>query len=444
MPEIDEGTKPSNLHDAMSHYRAALDSLLAPETDCSQTAVLSVLVTRDRVQHVMQTDAAVTAEQIHDLGVLDLKLKQQVPRIVVTVGQQALVNWREAVQPAADAWWWSLDTYAMAAMPKPHFLLFTPVWFCVAVSLAYMIEIMRRLLGNSTEAPTTVLQGLLGLIVTGTIAQVVRQWLDSGSVSAGAAKRLWSWKTRYAYAAILVFLAVVVYLSNERLAGYYNNRGAINQSRGLVANALQDYQRAIRLSPGLDLAHYNLATLYEDGRNFDKAIEEYNLALQGDNSEIKHAGYRRALSYSNLARLYIIHRKDPRSAYDLLRAVFAPGGGLKLDIAAPEPQKTDLEYALYRNFGWANLGLKLFGDAQDALQKAAQLRQDRPVAHYLLARALEAQTTGTKQEKRKRIEEAVEHYEEFIAYAYSGQEQIEADWLSLAQQRRQHLQGAGK
>jgi len=65
-------------------------------------------------------------------------------------------------------------------------------------------------------------------------------------------------------------------------ARFYNNRGVHLQQDGQLKAAIDDYQRALILSPAYAAARYNLADSYEEIGDYDKAVQEYRRAIDAD------------------------------------------------------------------------------------------------------------------------------------------------------------------
>ena len=84
-----------------------------------------------------------------------------------------------------------------------------------------------------------------------------------------------------------------------------------------------------------------------------------------------------------------------------------------------------MRYSLYKNRGWANVGLHFFGQAESDLRRALALERQRGAAHCLLALTLEAQGKRSA---------AMGEWEPCAAYA-PGDRDVEPDWRNLAQER---------
>jgi tetratricopeptide (TPR) repeat protein len=212
------------------------------------------------------------------------------------------------------------------------------------------------------------------------------------------------WQMAFTLAGALIVSAF--YFSLPTIARAYNERAIEFQQIGDLSTALKSYERAVSLYPGYAVAHYNLASAYEDVEAFDEALAEYQTALRADPKFY--------FAHNNLARLYLLRRKDHASALNILNSA--------LDL---RPKETQVKYSLYKNRGWAHLGLGYYDLAVADLRESLNWRQDGAAAHCLLAQALEAQ----RKEATARPE-----WEACLVYA-AGEADVEASWLSLARKR---------
>jgi tetratricopeptide (TPR) repeat protein len=185
-----------------------------------------------------------------------------------------------------------------------------------------------------------------------------------------------------------------------------NDRGLEHYLADRLPQAVSDFTKALEFDPNFAETHYNLGSLYEDLRDFDKARAEYRVAILGG----------LAAAYNNLARLYILD-KDYAAAVDLLLK------GLK--VAEHEAEK----YALRKNLGWARLGQGRYAEAKAELLLAIELNREQAPAYGLLAQALEG--LGEK------IELLVA-WENCLRYASSYRPDEDA-WIDLARQRLAQL-----
>lgn len=418
----------NSLESSIAEYKTAWQAILDSKMANTELAVLDLLIARDHVAHIVEEVPMLATTDVIQLATLDCEVKKAAAQITSLVGQHSFMNWREAIQPREEAWWWSLDQRAANEKSLQPWVSIT-AWITIGLSITYIVEIARRFIGLGTDAISTVLQGGLGLLVTGTVIQAVRQWIEGTPVPNGKRTSSKEPTVRLTLAAGLIVVAVSLCSSVRPIATYYNASGLNKEAQHQVSAAIHDYLRAIRLDPGFAEAHYNLANAYETTMNFDKAMEEYWLAIYGDPQKGTVIQKDVKFAYLNLARLYIIFRKDFRTARQLLDE------GFRVQVQLNPEDYKDVQYKLYRNRGWANLGLKLFQQAEEDLRNALRLRPHGPAARYLLARALEEQ---------QQIPQAMEAYRRFLTDAYREEDALQPEWVSNAQERYQVYQDRGQ
>lgn len=213
--------------------------------------------------------------------------------------------------------------------------------------------------------------------------------------------------TRLVWVAILVVVLLgIMGFVRHPVAQWLNNHGANLQQQGKLAQAIHYYSWAIRLHPDYPEAHYNLAYSYEELSQYDRAMTHYERSVELDDKFYE--------AYNNLARLYILRRKDSTAALALLDRALSSN-----------PQDQSVQYSLYKNRGWANFQLQYFGQAERDLKMALALADKRAAAHCLMAQVLEAQQKQSA---------AIPEWEMCIAYA-PGEPGMEPEWLHLAQER---------
>jgi tetratricopeptide (TPR) repeat protein len=244
---------------------------------------------------------------------------------------------------------------------------------------------------------------LLALAAGGALTQAGGRWID-GLLAARGISRPAHWKTGLALLVLLLVLALR--LSLPAFARTYNDRGVRLQIAGRITSAIDSYERAISLAPDYALAHYNLGSAYDEILQYDKALVEYQTAIQNDP--------RLYFAYNNLARLYMLQERDYVSALRLLER------GVNL-----EPTEPAVRYSLLKNRAWAYLALKLPDLAETDLRHALALRPEGAAAHCLLAQVLEARGQPT---------DALDAWGLCIAYNAS-EENVEPDWYATARER---------
>lgn len=399
-----------SLKEAIAAYETALEYVADQSGDPLRVALMSVLVARDGVASALTHDRPMDAQGLARVMELDSRLKARAPALVAQVGPAALADWREAVQPPANAWWWYLDGRATSS-PGSHVFWSILSGLFLTLSLSLTAEISRRFLSVGSDfigVFSTMSQALLAFLAGSTLTQAGRDEVERLLLRRGIPQRVHHyWKTGLALAVLLIILALR--LSLPAIARFYNDQGVHLHMAGLITRAITSYQRAISLNPDYAQAHYNLATAYEDILEYDKALVEYQTAIRADPQLY--------LAYNNLARLYILRRNDFASALTLLSAA------LNLDAL----QQPYVQYSLLKNRGWAHLGLRLYGLAEHDLREALTRREDGAAAHCLLAQVLES---------KGETESAPAEWEACLRYAPG--DVVETSWLSLAQERLSH------
>jgi serine/threonine protein kinase len=186
---------------------------------------------------------------------------------------------------------------------------------------------------------------------------------------------------------------------------YFNNKGVVLQRSGQLRAAIKYYQRAIMLDATYAEAHYNLADAFEEIPDYDKALAEYQRAIDAD--------FKFYPAYNNLSRLYILQRKEYGTALRLLDRA--------LEL---KPQEPSVQYSLHKNYGWADSELRNLSQAEHELRTAVGLFPERGSAHCLLAKVLDAQGKPSNAES-----------EWEACLAYSPGSDVEPEWRVEAQEQ---------
>jgi DNA-binding winged helix-turn-helix (wHTH) protein/Tfp pilus assembly protein PilF len=206
--------------------------------------------------------------------------------------------------------------------------------------------------------------------------------------------------------ALLIFLLLAAVAGIVEVlpsaARHFNNQGVELQGKGDLQSAINEYHRALLLRPSYPEARYNLADAYEEIPDYEKAADEYQKAIDSDVTLYA--------AYNNLARLYILRRKDPGEALRLIDR------GLRSN-----PQEASVRYSLLKNAGWANFELRNYARAEQDLRRAMQLQADRGAAHCLLAKLLHGEG---------RDADAKSEWESCLGY--SSQPEVEPEWRNEA------------
>lgn len=79
----------------------------------------------------------------------------------------------------------------------------------------------------------------------------------------------------------------------------------------------------------------------------------------------------------------------------------------ELELSSSFDPEQILKYAIYKNLGWANLGLKNYVEAKLLLNQAKSLDETKGAAYCLLAQVLE---------EEKKNQEALNYWDDCISY----------------------------
>jgi tetratricopeptide (TPR) repeat protein len=398
-------------------YEQALASLEATSSPTLEQ-VLTALYARDRVQ----TDLANTdATDLIKLEDCDRRLKAQQAIVARTLARSQT---RQTLRPPETAWWWYLET----APPYPW--LNQPDWLwngittaTLAVSGGLVVNLWSYFLaGGLTATGGIIFNSLITLITGGSAFTQIRQ-VARNDLYARLQLPKWSWHLVSGGAAIALTLGLVgARTALPLLATQYKQSGEQNYLSGKLNEALKDYQQAIALRPDYADARYNLATLYEDLDQNEKAITEYQLAIQQTQTQSSVTALN---ANNNLGRLYLL-KGDANSAFSPLeRAINL----LNANQLKTQPQQQPNFYSALKNMGWLRLLQKRYPEAEALLQQAIDLDPDRAAAHCLQAQVLEAQQQN---------QAALQQWEPCLQFGRRNIKE-EDQWIGLANSAAQRL-----
>jgi len=418
----------NDLAEAVSAYEKTFANLASDEAGKLQLALLEILIARDRVARALASDQPALSETLALINELDQTLKTDADSMNV-VAWESMADWRESFQPAGTAWWWWLDDYqpvekkyfsSRAALASLTWLS----WISIAISLSYILEVVRRFLSTGADIPSIVLQGLLALLVGSTIIQLVGQ-AARATTQNGGGKSQPHHKSRILLLAALAFVtvsfAVGIEAFRSKAVAHFSNDGVFYKQQGQLTAAIQNYQRAISLKPDDSLAHYNLASVYETVLEYDKAEAEFQVAMTCNDQY--------SLAYDRLARLHILRRSDYVGALSLLKVGLEKLDQNKEENLLAQQDYLDIRFAMLRNRAWAYFGLGYFNQAANDLSAALEIRPRGAVAHCLLAQVLESEKNPRKDQKK-----AIDEYKKCVAYSPLFDDN-EENWLGLAKER---------
>jgi len=387
---------------AVESYEISLGKL---EGSITEASLLCVLLARDRV-----LDAApepLDADLHARLRAIDQRLRGQTRKIVAAITPGSFAAWRQTFLPKEELWWWWLDQEAEGA--GILWLILSTVLLPVSLTLA--VDTSKRFLSGGPgpiDIFGTVLQVSLALILTGgLLTGGGRRWLERRLQELGITTHS---RARLRGVASLAIFAVllIINISLPRLAAKYVNRGIEHRRAGRVTQAIELYRRALSLDPRSHHAHYNLAWIAAGIGDHDQAISEYRQALASKSCFLP--------AYNNLAHLYIT-RGEYRSALLLLQQAIVISSSpddcsddiADLDI---DPGAPPLAYFLWRNRGWAHVGLGHLAVAEEDLERSLTYYREGVTAHCLLGRIWH---------ERRNEDTALKHWRSCVAQPAAGE-----------------------
>ena len=169
---------------------------------------------------------------------------------------------------------------------------------------------------------------------------------------------------------------------NPQKADYHNNLGLVCKLQKEVVCALDRYQKTLELSNKDILTkatvNYNLANLFEDIKDFDKAIENYQKVIDYQGNSDDRVNLVVVDARNNYARLLIWQKRKNQQAIE----------EISKSLQAIEQEKASTsnisKYNLYKNLGWAYLQLGNLQAAEKYLDKAIEFDEYKTAAAYCL------------------------------------------------------------
>lgn len=212
------------------------------------------------------------------------------------------------------------------------------------------------------------------------------------------------WKILLTVGTITMILGALLYIGSPKASNYFNRQGKAALDAGLYSQAILFLRQAISLSDKNTEAHFHLGTTYEQVRNFEQAVAEYQVTLELDDQF--------GPAYNNLGRLYLVAYKDPDSALLLLQNGLALVSG-ELDQAV-----------LQKNLGWAYLEKNLPKSAKEMLEKAnLGFNELRSQGYDVSAKLAEThRLTALAYEKLGQFKNARQAWNNTLSYASSVSE----------------------
>lgn len=353
------------LHHFLNEYEVALKELQTTEGGDVSERLLDLLLTRDSLHARLSDASEIDSKRVQRIAQLDKELYTAASN---SSARREMADWRLAIAPKKEAWWWFLDQDQTHQITQERNWLWNgSALVLFAVALALLADTARRFLGPGPDTASSFgvgLQAIVALVAVGGALSKSGQELLARIFAHWPAYR-WA-KGRAVIAASFFLLVLVIRSAQPLFAQYFNNSGREKQRAGELLAAEQDFERAIQLNPDFYAAHYNLGLLREDLLDYEAALESYQYALRGGLDT----------AYNNAARLHIL-QENPAEAVTLLR------DGLQ-NTVDPLVRATML-----KNLGWAWVQLGAHSDAATELRQALAIEPDLTAAHCLLGLSLD-------------------------------------------------------
>jgi tetratricopeptide (TPR) repeat protein len=421
--------QPENSASTITEYEHALADITAAQVASDPKCLLRLLLLRDVVAATF--DKAQSADLAARLVGADAALRNVSEELSDALPNDQLEIWRGSILPKSDAWWWRIDEVAVetAVQRSPWWPVLTGILLTISASLT--ADIARHFLSNGPDfygALSTISQGAVTIIAGSSLTQAGRNWINRWLFSFGVRQE------GHPRSYTLLAVAVLTLVGSFRAClpwiaiHYYDARGTRLFSTGKIHSAIENFERAISLAPSEYLPHYNLADALEEILDIDRAIGEYQAAIQA-NPDFYPA-------YNNLARLYLVKRKDYEGALRALRKgiirLTAEREKNQQDCAHPNPQ-CDALYTLHKNFAWVNVEKQWFGLARIDVNLAIAANPNRGGIYCLLAQIESA--AGNRDGATKSWTACLARAGAQIRGDKSAQvEDIEEIWIALAKE----------
>ncbi|MEM8639317.1 MAG: tetratricopeptide repeat protein [Cyanobacteria bacterium P01_G01_bin.54] len=397
----------------MTSYQTALNLLAeTPRLKWQDHLVLEVLRTRDELQIclnvILSEPTPSYTDALLQLATADARLETLGPKIA---DYPSFKRWRKTLMPPSSAWWWHFEPTA-ESWAHFNWLWNTVTVTILAANLAVVTDLATRFLSGDPgifSSFAAIAPGILTLASGGAFTKGGQKFIDGLLRSWGLGHRYWQ-LTKFLLVLSWFGLLYGFHYFLPTIARQYLKQGEQQYAQHNLAAAQDNFERALKLYPDYPEAQFFLGVVYEDLLSLDDAKTEYKRSIQ--------AGY--IPSYNNLARLHIIQTEDDQAVVLLNQA---------LALINPELDSLTIQYALYKNLGWAQFNKGNLAEAQASLEFALELDleggQDTVEAHCLLAQVFEQQ---------KSPDEALKEWEDCLQYLVPF-DQYSQQWFELASQR---------
>ena len=346
MDKSESSLVPIPLQMALERYRKALEGL-DPKTSTSSKQAFKILWARDALQRQLEAEQEISTDLLPQLIQLDSHLKQQAYKITQVLD---LAEYRDTLPTANQAWWWNLESReSLHPWNRFDWLVRGGKFALLSVNFTLIGTIATRFLSSGSgfvEIAALIFPAMVSLFQAQNALTDARQKGFSKLMNKLKIPQHFYEEVQLLTTVLITLLLLGIWANFPTFSEIYKREGKKYQDNQQLAQAEQNYLKAIELEPDNLDAHFKLATLYEELQDFDNAKKQYLIAAKG--------GYLDA--YNNLAYWYIRENKE-EGAVELLEK----GKNLlaekdkQLDKLT-EDEKRNLEvqkYSIYKNLGWA-------------------------------------------------------------------------------------------
>ena len=361
---------------SLDHYEKAL-SLLNDKRSLSEELILDILLTRDQVQIALKSYNPAPKWSLLRLDRLDKLLKEKANIILNNID---LDHWRTLLNPPSSSWWWFFDQ----SFDKHWLWNLLSISF-LTISAGLVTNISGRFLAGNPDILGSIAiigQGVLTLITGKTALTLAgKEGAESLLKNFKFIKYSWWNPIRTTLAFVLMSGLILFYYSLPKIAEKYtacgikelmgkssqigllcneffrisqrDDRDYLKNGRRL-ANAKNNFNRAIKLDPNNMEAYFHLGLYYEKIGDLEKAQGEYEIAAED--------GFLKAIN--NLSRLYILTDQYEKSI------ILLKDTATDKDIRGKQE-----EYFFKKNLGWAYLELGNLNKAEANLSRVLKLKE---------------------------------------------------------------------
>jgi tetratricopeptide (TPR) repeat protein len=345
--------------------------------------VLEVLLARNSVQTALEDSKSISTLIFLKLEEQDARLRKHRTTIHRVVSDS---NWCSLMNPPPEAWWWYLEPPTLfPCLEKPHPILdkldglwkfFTIV--TLAISITFIINTLQRILAGGSAITgifAVMIQTTLGLAGGSALTNNGREVLESMLQLVRIPKNYW----RLLGTCLSALFLCVVFCTHSFYLPYFASElykdGLQQYELGKLGSAMSSYQQAIALQPDYVEVHLAMGVLFETLQQSEKAIKEYQQAIQGKSASSNSLSY--LITVNRLGRLYILNKKYYDGWIVLEQGLRSIDKLNKFDRKDEEALAISSEkYNILKNIGWLRFKEKNYIVSSDYLKQAMELNED--------------------------------------------------------------------